>query len=56
MFQRKYKDAGEDWQEVTESEVRYRLQDWYQSVDLAIDTIKQGIPHDTPFAIFRWIE
>lgn len=56
MFQRMYKDEPDNWKEVDEKEVRKRLDGYYQSVDLAIETMKHGIPHDTPFAIFRWIE
>jgi hypothetical protein len=56
MFQKMYKDEPDNWHEVTEDEVRYRLEGYYNSVDLAIETIKNGVPHDTPFAIFRWVE
>ena len=56
MFQRMYKDEPDNWREVDEKEVRYRLAGYYNSIDLAIECLKQGIQHDTPFAIFRWIE
>ena len=56
MFQRMYKDESDNWLEVTEEEVRKRLDGYYKSVDMAIETLKNGIQQDTPFAIFRWIE
>jgi hypothetical protein len=54
MFERMYKDEEDNWQEVTEEEVRKRLDGYYHSIDLAIEAMKEGIPHDTPFAIFRY--
>lgn len=56
MFQKMYKDEPENWQETTEEDVRIHLEGYYNSVDLAIDCMKHGIPHDTPFTIYRWVE
>lgn len=56
MFQKMYKDEPDNWQEVDEKEVRYRLEEYYRSVDNAIYCMQAGMTQDTPFAIFRWIE
>jgi hypothetical protein len=55
MFQRMFKDEPDNWQEVTEQDVREHLDGFYHSVDLAIEVMQQGIPHDTFFFIYRWI-
>ena len=56
MFQKMYKDEPDNWQEVTEEHVREKLEGYYHSVDLAIETMKHGVPHQTDFAIFRWVD
>lgn len=52
QYQRTYAEA-ENWQDVTEAEVRYRLSGYHTDVDEAIATINAGQQLRTPFAFFR---
>lgn len=56
MFQRMYADEPDNWQEVTEEEIRKRLDGYYTNIDEVIDAVRNGAPIRTPFAFFRFVD